>query len=144
MKRLLLIVTVGGVFCMGAAKVQAPGTFSLPTCLQDQYGNQYDNLAVDIQHHIITGTVINNQGCTGSWSMIGSYVINSNQVIMEITAANSGTDCQPVYTLRGVYPAAYWNYDTGWGNQPFVYTGCSSRDALPVDRGVGGAHGTLN
>lgn len=143
MKKIVLLVVVSTLLCLGAAKLQTPAPFTLPTCIQDQFGNQYDSLVVDNQHEVITGTVINNQGCSVDWPMIGSYTVDSiGRVIMEISAANPtpGT-CTPMYTLRGPYPTAYWNYTTGFGSQRFVYAACSSRATLPSDSGVGGAHG---
>ncbi len=117
---------------------------SLPTCLQDQYGNQYDHLTTDPLHGIVMGVVNNTEGCPGPWTMVGSWTVNSSgQVILELTAANNGSDgCVPIYTLKGPYPKSNWFYSDGFGgDQPFKYAACSASSAVIPDKGVGGAHG---
>lgn len=116
----------------------------LPTCLQDQYGNQYDHLATDPSHGIVTGVVTNAEGCPGPWTMVGSWTVNSSgQVILELTSANNGSDgCVPIYKLKGPYPRSNWFYMDGLRNdQAFKYAACSATSTVVPDEGVGGAHG---
>ncbi len=120
--------------------------FVLPTCLQDQYGNQYNNLVVDQVHGLVTGTVLNNQGCSSdAWTMIGSWSVNSNrQTILELSVGNNttGSSCSStLYKLKGPYPHADWNYTDGYGAQPFRYAACSANSAVVPNTFEGGTRG---
>jgi|SRR5215472_3770910 len=144
MRSALVVVAVSALFCVGAAKLQTAPAFTFPTCLQDQYGNQYDSLVLDTKHQVITGTAINNQGCAPEWPIVGTWSVDGNgNRIVEISSANPtpASGCQSMYTLRGAYPQASWYYPRGFGGQTFTFTGCSAKAALPQDLGVGGSHG---
>src|SRR5262245_23631086 len=81
-------------------------------CVQDQYENQY-NITVDASHGYLYGTVSNAQGCATDWPVTGSYVPTTEGLAFELTAANplgNMDTCQPIYKLRGRYPAFSWFY----------------------------------
>lgn len=117
--------------------------FTLPTCLQDQYGNQYDQLVTDPVHGLITGVVHNHQDCPNdSWQMIGSWSTNSSgQTTMEISVANATPDiCIFMYKLKGPYPRADWYYTSDQTYQPFQYVACSADSAILPDTRIGGTN----
>ncbi len=142
-KKLLLLFVVGLAISAGGSTRD----FVLPQCLQDQYGNQYQNLVQDNVHHIVTGVVYpGQQGCgvSGDWTMVGSWVPKDKFTVLEITVANNTlpTSCVPIYKLKGRYPSANWFYVDGFQqSQPFSYTTCSANSPVVPDAGVGGAHG---
>jgi len=146
MKRMLGFAVLGTVATLlflgasGSMNGSAPPGFSLPACIQDQYGTQYDQLVVDSVHQIVTGVIVN-PGCGDDWSMVGSYTIDRNgPVILELSGANNDGDtaCVPIYKLKGAYPSANWFYNTGFQtNQPFKYAACSAPSERR-DTGSGG------
>jgi hypothetical protein len=143
MNKLLGIVAVLSFLGPSLNTMGSSATFILPTCLEDNYGNQYANLVADSVHGIITGTVINNQGCsTDTWSLIGSWSTNSGgQTILELSAGDSttGSNCFPMYKLHGPYPYASWNYVSGYGAQPFRYAACTAGSAIVPNNELGGS-----
>ena len=138
-RKMLLLFVVGLAISAGGSTQD----FVLPQCLQDQFGNQYQNLVQDNVHHIVTGVVYNAQGCGQGWTMVGSWVPTDKFTVLELTVANnSGSDCAAIYKLKGRYPNANWFYDFGFEKkQGFKYAACSANSPVVPDMGVGGAHG---
>ena len=116
-------------FVFGYATVAAQAA-----CIQDQYGNQY-NFTIDQTHAYVYGTVTNAQGCSSStWNLTGVWSNTPSGGGLELTASNPTPDnCVPMYTLKGVYPAFDWFYDTGYGTpQPSTYVACGTQVAKDV------------
>jgi hypothetical protein len=129
MKKAIWSMSILSLWCGSASAVDLPPTTTIPTCIQDQYGNQYDQLVFDVQHRIITGIVHQTQ-CGADWPMIGSWDGDAaGQIILELSAANfpNSAGCVDMYKLRGLYPEAEWNYTSGFGSQPFSYVACGTR-----------------
>jgi len=147
MNKLLGIVAVLAFLGPSLNTMGSSTTFVLPACLQDQYGDQYDNLVVDSVHGLVSGVVNLNplNPCSSEqWSMIGSWMVNANgQTILELTASSAPgvSQCVSMYTLKGPYPQSSWNYVGGYGRQGFHYVGCSANSAVLRDTGVGGVYG---
>ena len=145
MKKILAMLA-GTVFLgLSALTVASAPTFVLPSCLQDQYGNQYDHLVQDFTHDIVTGVaVVKDSNCTGiPWSMVGSWTVNSRgKVILELSVANNGSTstCVPIYKLKGPYPQSSWSYADGFGGQNFKYAVCSASSPVVSDAGPLGTH----
>jgi hypothetical protein len=145
MKKVLAMVSALSVLGFSAVTLASTPAFVLPSCLQDQYGNQYTNLVQDSTHDIVTGTVINNDSyCVGiPWSMIGSWTVNSSgKVILELSVANNGnpSQCVPIYKLKGPYPQSSWSYADGFDDQNFKYATCSASSPVVSDAGPLGTH----
>ncbi len=139
----LALVFLGSGVHTAAAPSAPP--FSLPSCLQDQYGNQYQNLKQDYVHNIVTGTPVSGQSCTDSaLTMVGSWATSAGgDTVLELTVASSDlSGCVPIYKLKGTYPTSQWYYDAGLeGNQQFRYAACSGNSAVVPDNGTPGTHG---
>jgi hypothetical protein len=98
------------------------------TCIQDQYGNQY-NFTIDAAQGFVYGNVVAGQSCsTPTWALTGTFSETSSGVGLELTAANPTTDdCVAEYTLKGIYPNFDWFYNTGYHTpQPSTYVACGS------------------
>jgi hypothetical protein len=145
MKKVLAIVSVLTFLGFSAVTLAATSAFVLPSCLQDQYGNQYSNLAQDTFNGIVTGTVtVKDAACAGiPWSMVGSWTVSSNgRVILELSVANNGGtgQCTSIYKLKGPYPQSSWSYADGFGGQNFKYAACSASSPVVSDAGPLGTH----
>ncbi len=146
-KRIALFGVLGAVLCGNAGATALPPQTDIPTCIQDQYGNQYDKLAFDVARRIITGIAHNRQSCDKDWPMIGSWDVDPDgKIIMELSVANPSpsSGCTEMYKLKGVYPEAAWNYTSGYGSQEFKYAPCSSKPPIlkkALEKGSGGARG---
>ena len=68
--------------------------FETTTCVQDQYGNQY-NYNLDPTHQYITGSAVSAQGCSGgTWPLLGSYTYTEKGILVEFTLVGDGfTNC---------------------------------------------------
>ena len=145
MKKVLAIVSVLTFLGFSAVTLAATPAFVLPSCLQDQYGNQYSNLVQDTFNGIVTGTVIvKDAACAGiPWSMVGSWTVSRNgKVILELSVANNGGtgQCTPIYKLKGPYPQSSWSYADGFDGQYFKYAACSASSPVVSDAGPLGTH----
>jgi hypothetical protein len=145
MNRILGMILAGVAGAgLSVSTFAASRPFSLPGCLQDQYGDQYQNLVLDHVHHVVTGTVKVQQCGSDSWTMVGSWVGRHGYTILELSVANNGgtSGCVPIYQLKGPYPVANWYYDFGIvRNQKFKYAECSTDPPTVPDSDVGGARG---
>jgi hypothetical protein len=142
MKKSIWAASLLVLFCGSASAVDLPPTTTIPDCIQDQYGNQYDRLFFDVPNRIVTG-IAHVKQCGADWPMIGSWDGDAaGQIILELSVANfpNSGGCVDMYKLRGVYPAAAWSYPSGFANQPFSYVSCGSR-ALVAEQSAGGARG---
>jgi hypothetical protein len=99
-------------------------------CLQDQYGGQY-NITYNAPRTTITGTYSTSGGvCGATWSLIGSWVTKGSVRHQELTAANpdplgAGSDCVPMFKLKGKYPNFAWYYTGGYGAQESRFVACT-------------------
>ena len=145
MKKGLWMVAMLTLWYSGANAVELPPTTTtIPDCIQDQFGNQYDRLGFDLPNRIVTGIVHATQ-CGADWPMIGSWDSDAaGQIILELSVANTpqSSGCTDMYKLRGVYPAATWNYTSGFGGQPFSYVTCGSIASVSEQGVAGGARRT--
>ncbi len=124
------------LFCGLIMASQASFAVKKASCLQDQYGNQY-NVVYDTTTDSITGTMTTAQGCPATtWPLIGSY----RGKVMEITAANPDlSSCVNMYMLKGSYPNFAWFYANGYGAQESAYVACGA--PASADGSSGGAQG---
>lgn len=118
--------------------------FRIPSCLQDDYGNQYEYLFFNTVNQKVSGFVNNVQCPNDVLSVIGSWTIDkSDQTVLELTIADStgpAAVCTPEYQLRGKYPTASWHYPDGDG-PTFKWSTCSADAIVPPNGGRGGALG---
>lgn len=123
-----------GVFL---AAIVASAPWCMATCLQDQYGNQYQFTQTD--NEAVIGTATNAQGCgTAPWPLIGAYIHKNGGIQLELTASNPAPGgCQPIYMLKGTYPNFGWYYDYGYGGQESVYVECGAQDPVTARPGQG-------
>jgi hypothetical protein len=145
MKKVLTMVSVFAFLGFSTITLASAPGFVLPSCLQDQYGNQYSNLVQDTFNQIVTGTVIvKDAACAGiPWSMVGSWTVSSNgKVLLELSVANNGGtgQCTPIYKLKGPYPQSSWSYADGFDGQNFKYAACSASSPVVSDVGPLGTH----
>jgi|HubBroStandDraft_1064217.scaffolds.fasta_scaffold00024_77 hypothetical protein len=121
------------------------GQPSLPSCLQDDYGNQYTNLFFYPPTGVLIGTVQSVQCPNDALTMLGSGVINkANGSFLQLTVADNtgpGAVCVPIYQLSGVYPHAEWIYPDSVGGLQFKWAECSANTAARPYTGKGGALG---
>ena len=139
MKRYALAAAILGLGYGSAGAVVLPPTTTIPACIQDQFGNRYSGLVFDVSHRIVTGSALPTQ-CGGTWSMVGSWdVALDGKINLEISVSNDSpvASCVDIYKLKGIYPAATWNYDTGFGAQAFKYVACGASPAAPSGPGGG-------
>jgi hypothetical protein len=89
MKKGLWMVAMLTLWYSGANAVELPSTTTIPDCIQDQFGNQYDRLGFDLPNRIVTGIVHATQ-CGADWPMIGSWDNDAaGQIILELSVANT-------------------------------------------------------
>jgi hypothetical protein len=103
MKKGLWMVAMLTLWYSGANAVELPPTTTIPDCIQDQFGNQYDRLGFDLPNRIVTGIVHATQ-CGADWPMIGSWDNDAaGQIILELSIANTpqSSGCVDIYKLRG-------------------------------------------
>jgi hypothetical protein len=135
----ILVGSSGGLLGSGGGRGVAP------SCLQDDYGNQYTNLFFYPPSGVLIGSVQSVQCPNDVLTMMGSWVINkSNGVVLQLTVANNtgpGAVCVPMYQLSGVYPNTAWFYPDDVGGQPFKWAACSANAAVRPNTGKGGALG---
>lgn len=143
MKRLLGVLVVVVLLGSSVGLLGSGATFIPPSCLQDNYGNQYQFLFFNTLDQQIFGIVNNVQCPTDVLTMIGSWTVDkSDKVVLEFTVANntgSGAVCVPLYELKGTYPNSAWYYTSG-GGATFKWAPCSA-EAVVRNTGKGGALG---
>lgn len=144
MNRMIFVVVLA-LASQTMARDHSTPSFVLPSCLQDQYGNQYFQLSMLTNYGIVTGQVKPGQNqCQANYTMVGSWTLNSaGQVILEISVANnSGNSCASIYKLKGPYPFADWFYSSNQNTaQNFRYAACSADSPTVPDTGSGGTYG---
>jgi hypothetical protein len=146
MKRRLWLPFVAVLLSSSVAVLgSGSGSVSLPSCLQDDYGNQYTNLFFYPPTGVLIGTVQNVQCPNDALTMLGSGVINkSNQSVLQLTVADNtgpGAVCVPIYQLNGVYPDAEWIYPDSVSGPKFKWAACSANADVRPYTGKGGALG---
>jgi hypothetical protein len=107
-------------------KKMSTAASAAPSCVQDQYGNQY-SFTVDAAHGYITGHATNHQGCAGgTWPLLGSFEQVAGGTMVEFTLRNPSpaSGCVPAYKLKGLWPKSAWYYESGFGGQEFTFTAC--------------------
>jgi hypothetical protein len=144
MKRLFGVLAVTVLLGSGVSLLGSGSAFTPPSCLQDNYGNQYQYLFFNTLDQQVFGIVNNVQCPTDILSMIGSWTVDkSNKTVLEFTVANntgSAAVCVQEYELKGVYPSATWYYPDGANGATFNWAQCST-DAAVTGIGKGGALG---
>jgi hypothetical protein len=146
MKRHVRILLVAVLLGSGVAVLGSGGSdVVLPSCLQDDYGNQYTNLFFYPPTGVLLGTVQNVQCPNDALSMLGSGVLNkSNHIALQLTVADNtgpGAVCVPIYQLSGVYPHAEWIYPDSVAGPTFKWAECSANAAVRPSGDKGGALG---
>jgi hypothetical protein len=118
---------------------------ALPSCLQDNYGNQYTNLFFYPPTGVVIGTVQSVQCPNDVLTMLGSGTTDqSNGLVLQLTVADNtgpGAVCVPIYQLSGVYPKAEWIYPDTVAGLTFKWAECSENAAVRPYSGKGGALG---
>lgn len=121
------------------------GQFAFPSCLEDDYGNQYTNLFFYPTTGVVIGTVQSVQCPNDALTMLGFGALDkSNRMVLELTVADNtgaGAVCVPIYQLSGPYPDAEWIYPDTVGGLQFKWAECSANAAVRPYSGKGGALG---
>jgi hypothetical protein len=128
------------VAVLGSGRGQA----GLPSCLQDDYGNQYTNLFIYPPTGVVIGTVQSVQCPDDVLTMLGTGVTGPNGVVLQLTVADNtgpGAVCVPIYQLSGVYPIAEWIYPANVTGKKFKWAACSANADVRPYSGKGGALG---
>jgi hypothetical protein len=144
MNRILMMLVAIACTSMSVSAFATSQLFTLPGCLQDQYGNQYQNLHLDREHHVVTGKVVAASCTDHPWTMVGSWANQRGSTILELSVANSDAtrNCVPIYKLKGPYPTANWYYDDGFHlNQEFKYAECGTDPPTLPDTDIGSPRG---
>jgi len=146
MKRHLWLLAVAVLLGSSAAVLGSGGGHAaLPSCLQDDYGNQYTNLFFYPPTGVVLGTVQSVQCPNDVLTMLGSVAMDkSNGVVLQLTVADNtgpGAVCVPIYQLSGVYPNAEWIYPDSVAGLTFKWAKCSANAAVRPYSGKGGALG---